>query len=678
MNIDPTNKDSWTWSSGPSEETFYQSFDENGDKAADGTAGHVNISNSLMMWFEQYGQFSINPNVQNYEEDVLVLQDNKNMVLIDIDGSEYTPFDLGTESIQDPTSYPITFIETSSNSGIFVNYDVDGKANLRVNDNIPNFKSGSFEYSGKSVTVLVESGTPPTAVDDRVSTSKNTAITIDVLTNDVDAQSNPLSVSLVPSSIEGTVTINEDNTITYTPDSDFIGTETFDYMIDDIYDGTDTATVKVDVNPSFNAASINQITVYSDKSNYNVGDTIDTNWIIPNDASGTDTTVLVNTSMGTTKISDTLSNSMEYLISTDDFVEGTYTIRIEHGQYYGEKSVLFVETTGTTNTTTTSEETTSTETITSTEITSGSCVDDSEFSTSTSKTSYTKGEKISVSTELCDVVSNEYIITQILDPFNAPLTVDQFLPKSNNFDKQYSTAGGVWKLDGKYTVKSTYRGDTTESTFNFIASKEITDPVENTPAVKTPVNSAETIASFVDSDKDPQYYVDRYNNEASYKEWFEKNYPQYDSIYDAVGLDESASKTSGDDLAVASSSTNNLESQSITESEQPTCGTGTELVNGLCQVVKDTTNPTCGTGTELVNGLCQVVKDTTNPTCGTGTELVNGLCQVVKDTTNPTCGTGTELVNGLCQVVKTGKIPSQETSLVDNIFGFFKTLFKTK
>jgi hypothetical protein len=46
------------------------------------------------------------------------------------------------------------------------------------------------------------------------------------------------------------------------------------------------------------------------------------------------------------------------------------------------------------------------------------------------------------------------------------------------------------------------------------------------------------LASFVDPDKDPQSYVDRYNNEPSYKKWFDENYPEYYSIYQAVGLDK--------------------------------------------------------------------------------------------------------------------------------------------
>jgi hypothetical protein len=45
-------------------------------------------------------------------------------------------------------------------------------------------------------------------------------------------------------------------------------------------------------------------------------------------------------------------------------------------------------------------------------------------------------------------------------------------------------------------------------------------------------------APFVDQSEDPQSYVDRYNNEESYKEWFDENFSQYSSIYEAVGLEK--------------------------------------------------------------------------------------------------------------------------------------------
>ena len=50
------------------------------------------------------------------------------------------------------------------------------------------------------------------------------------------------------------------------------------------------------------------------------------------------------------------------------------------------------------------------------------------------------------------------------------------------------------------------------------------------------------LAGFVDPEKGAQYYVDRYNKEKKYKDWFHKNYPQYSSIYEAVGLEEPKEK----------------------------------------------------------------------------------------------------------------------------------------
>ena len=56
--------------------------------------------------------------------------------------------------------------------------------------------------------------------------------------------------------------------------------------------------------------------------------------------------------------------------------------------------------------------------------------------------------------------------------------------------------------------------------------------------VMVPSVFALDIASFVDQSKDPQHYIDRYNNEPAYKEWFDENYSQYSSIYEALGLEE--------------------------------------------------------------------------------------------------------------------------------------------
>jgi titin len=51
---------------------------------------------------------------------------------------------------------------------------------------------------------------------------------------------------------------------------------------------------------------------------------------------------------------------------------------------------------------------------------------------------------------------------------------------------------------------------------------KISEPVKEPEPTTTPTEPEELgIASFVDEAKDPQSYVDRYNNEAAYKEWFD-------------------------------------------------------------------------------------------------------------------------------------------------------------
>jgi hypothetical protein len=99
------------------------------------------------------------------------------------------------------------------------------------------------------VTVTVNPiNDPPIAVDDLPATNEDTAITITVLANDSDPDFDSLSVISAGAPASGTVVINPDFTVTYTPTTSFTGTDVFTYTISD---GllTDTATVTVTVNP---------------------------------------------------------------------------------------------------------------------------------------------------------------------------------------------------------------------------------------------------------------------------------------------------------------------------------------------------------------------------------------------------------------------------------------------
>jgi hypothetical protein len=88
---------------------------------------------------------------------------------------------------------------------------------------------------------------PPVAKNDSASTTRGRPVQINVLANDSDPDGDPLKVTGVSKPPFGIVVINADNTITYTPQAGFVGTDTFTYTISDGRGGTATATVKVTV-----------------------------------------------------------------------------------------------------------------------------------------------------------------------------------------------------------------------------------------------------------------------------------------------------------------------------------------------------------------------------------------------------------------------------------------------
>ena len=61
------------------------------------------------------------------------------------------------------------------------------------------------------------------------------------------------------------------------------------------------------------------------------------------------------------------------------------------------------------------------------------------------------------------------------------------------------------------------------------------------------VQTAKPIASFVDLEKDPSYYVKRYVTEPKYKDWFDRNYPDY-TIWEAIGISKQQYQKIVDDL----------------------------------------------------------------------------------------------------------------------------------
>jgi hypothetical protein len=98
-----------------------------------------------------------------------------------------------------------------------------------------------------TVTVAVSENEGPEAQDDTTSVDEDSSVTIDVLDNDSDPEGGDLSVTGAGPAGHGTVEVNPDGTILYTPDLDFEGADTFTYTACDEVDNCSTAQVAVTV-----------------------------------------------------------------------------------------------------------------------------------------------------------------------------------------------------------------------------------------------------------------------------------------------------------------------------------------------------------------------------------------------------------------------------------------------
>lgn len=112
-------------------------------------------------------------------------------------------------------------------------------------------------HTGASSTLSITVNRAPVAVNDAVSTSENTPVTVAVRGNDTDADGDPLTVASATPGAHGSVVIDAvANNPIYTPDAGFAGSDSFTYTINDGKGATSTATVTVTVNALSNGAPV--------------------------------------------------------------------------------------------------------------------------------------------------------------------------------------------------------------------------------------------------------------------------------------------------------------------------------------------------------------------------------------------------------------------------------------
>ena len=98
--------------------------------------------------------------------------------------------------------------------------------------------------------VVGDPNTPPTAVADAAAVAEDGQVTFDVLGNDSDADGDlPLDVVSVQGMSLGSAIVNGDNTITYTPDLDSNGVDTFMYNLRDSRGAVSVGDIVVTIAP---------------------------------------------------------------------------------------------------------------------------------------------------------------------------------------------------------------------------------------------------------------------------------------------------------------------------------------------------------------------------------------------------------------------------------------------
>ena len=183
----------------------------------------------------------------------------------------------------------------------------------------------------------------------------------------------------------------------------------------------------------------------------------------------------------------------------------------------------------------------------------------SEFSIKSNKPLYEHGNKVVIAGQIpadsFDPKNGETVEFSITSPENEIILTGKFAPLlDGSFIFETYAMDSTWKTDGDYTfnlifglIDSNLIISYDNSQFENVDLQPIMETIvfeENIPEIKIENIVLEeklpklTIAAFVDQSKDPQHYTDRYFNEPKYKQWFDKNYPQYISIYQAVGLEE--------------------------------------------------------------------------------------------------------------------------------------------
>ena len=185
------------------------------------------------------------PDYYSIDEDMILSVNNLSGVLSNDTDVDNGPQPLSAVIVDYPTNGLLMF----NSSGSFI---------YQPNENMSGTDLFTYQaYDGQSysnltnVTITINPvNDAPVAIDDETSMIINSSITINISSNDIDADDNLdlTSISITQEPTNGTRTVNGDGTITYTPNPGFTGVEIIKYTISDTLGlVSNEATIRINV-----------------------------------------------------------------------------------------------------------------------------------------------------------------------------------------------------------------------------------------------------------------------------------------------------------------------------------------------------------------------------------------------------------------------------------------------
>jgi CshA-type fibril repeat protein len=267
------------------------------------------------------------PNTVNAVDDNYEIDEDTTLI-VDLTANDSDP---------EGDDFEVTSVGTPSNGTATLN--ADGTVTYKPNPDYTGTDSFTYTVTDENgatdtatVTLSMEPvNDRPDAEDDVRVTDSTDPLVIDVIANDKDADGDTLTVTDVTTPSFGTVVDNGDGTVTYDPDEDFVGTDTFEYSITDGNGGTDTATVTVVVNGD---GVMNSVVARNDSD-----ETVETDPVVidvlanDTDPQGDTFSVVSNTDPSNGSVTDNGDGTFTYtadegFTGTDQF---TYTIQDDQG-----------------------------------------------------------------------------------------------------------------------------------------------------------------------------------------------------------------------------------------------------------------------------------------------------------------------------------------------------------